>query len=42
LFTVLRWAARVELPLPAPLQQFMERMQARPAVAEALKVEGLA
>jgi glutathione S-transferase len=42
LFTVLRWAARVELPLPAPLQQFMERMQARPAVAEALKAEGLA
>lgn len=41
LFTVLRWAARVELPLPAALQQFMQRMQARPAVAEALKVEGL-
>ena len=41
LFTVLRWAARVELPLPAPLQQFMERVKARPAVAEALKVEGL-
>ena len=41
LFTILRWAARVELPLPAPLQQFMERMKARPAVAEALKVEGL-
>jgi glutathione S-transferase len=41
LFTVLRWAARVELPLPQPLQQFMERMKARPAVAEALKVEGL-
>ena len=42
LFTVLRWAERVELPLPAPLQRFMERMKARPAVAEALKVEGLA
>ena len=41
LFAVLRWAARVELPLPAPLQQFMERTKARPAVAEALKVEGL-
>jgi glutathione S-transferase len=41
LFTVLRWAARVELPLPPALQQFMQRMQARPAVAEALKVEGL-
>ena len=42
LFAVLRWAPRVELPLPQPLQQFMERMRARPAVAEALKVEGLA
>ncbi|MGZ6124604.1 MAG: glutathione transferase GstA [Myxococcales bacterium] len=41
LFTILRWSARVELPLPAALQQFMERMKARPAVAEALKVEGL-
>jgi len=41
LFTVLRWASRVELPLPPALQQFMERMLARPAVAEALKVEGL-
>jgi glutathione S-transferase len=41
LFTILRWAARVELTLPAPLQQFMERMRARPAVAEALRVEGL-
>jgi len=42
LFTVLRWSPRVELTLPQPLQQFMERMKARPAVAEALKVEGLA
>ncbi len=41
LFTVLRWAARVDLPLPPALQQFMERMKSRPAVAEALKVEGL-
>lgn len=41
LFTVLRWATRVELPLPEPVQKFMERMKARPAVAEALKVEGL-
>jgi glutathione S-transferase len=41
LFTVLRWAARVEVPLPSPLQQFMERMKARPAVAKALEVEGL-
>ena len=41
LFTVLRWAPRIELPLPPPLQQFMERMKARPAVAEALEAEGL-
>jgi glutathione S-transferase len=41
LFTVLRWAARVELPLPPALQQFMERVKARPAVAKALEVEGL-
>jgi hypothetical protein len=30
------------LPLPAALQQFMERVKARPAVAKALEVEGLA
>jgi len=41
LFTVLRWAPRVELPLPPVLQQYMERIQARPAVAKALEVEGL-
>ena len=41
LFTILRWSARVDLPLPPALQQFMERMKARPAVAEALKAEGL-
>lgn len=42
LFTVLRWAPHVELPLPAPLQAYVQRMTARPAVAQALKVEGLA
>jgi len=41
LFTVLRWAARVDLPLPPSLQRFMERVKARPAVAQALQVEGL-
>ena len=41
LFTVLRWAARVDLPLPTSLQRFMERAKARPAVAKALQVEGL-
>ncbi len=41
LFTVLRWAPRVELPLPPVLQQYMDRIKARPAVAKALEVEGL-
>jgi len=42
LFAVSRWAERSELPLPPSVQRFMERMKQRPAVAEALKVEGLA
>src|SRR3954465_4109405 len=41
LFTVLRWSARVEIQLPQPLQEFVERVKARPAVAKALEVEGL-
>lgn len=41
LFAVLRWAPRVEVELPAPLERFMARMRQREAVAEALKVEGL-
>ena len=41
LFAVLRWAPRVEVPLPPVLQQYMDRMKARPAVAKALEVEGL-
>ncbi len=41
LFTILRWSPRAEVTLPQPLQQFMERVKARPAVAEALKIEGL-
>jgi glutathione S-transferase len=41
LFAVLRWSTRIELTLPPALQQFVERMKARPAVAEALRVEGL-
>jgi hypothetical protein len=32
----------VELTLPAPLQAYVQRVSARPAVAQALKVEGLA
>jgi len=41
LFAVLRWAPRVEVPLPPVLQQYMDRVKARPAVAKALEVEGL-
>jgi glutathione S-transferase len=41
LFTVLRWSTRVEIQLPQPLQEFVERVKARPAVAKALEVEGL-
>ena len=41
LFTILRWSPRAEVTLPQPLQQYMERVKARPAVAEALKIEGL-
>src|SRR5262249_6193863 len=35
------WAARAGPPLPQPLQQFMERVKARPAVAKTLEIEGL-
>lgn len=41
LFTVLRWAPRTEIALPPALQRFVERVKARPSVAEAFKVEGL-
>jgi glutathione S-transferase len=41
LYTVLRWSPRAEVTLPQTLQQYMERVKARPAVAEALKIEGL-
>ncbi|HUJ25988.1 MAG TPA: glutathione transferase GstA [Myxococcales bacterium] len=41
LYAVLRWSVRVELSLPEPLQRFMDRMKARPAVAQALREEGL-
>ena len=43
LYTVTRWAPRVEFDLlPFPnVKAFMERMNARPKVQEALKAEGL-
>jgi glutathione S-transferase len=43
LFTVLRWSGRVKVDI-APYKNiatFMERVQARPKVQEAMKVEGL-
>jgi glutathione S-transferase len=43
LFTILRWTKRFEIDLSKwkPLQAFMDRMAARPAVQAALKAEGL-
>ena len=41
LFAVLRWSERVELALPPTLQKWFEKVKQRPAVSEALKVEGL-
>ncbi|HTO98097.1 MAG TPA: glutathione transferase GstA [Myxococcales bacterium] len=41
LYTILRWSTRAEVTLPPALQQFMDRVKARPAVAQALKEEGL-
>jgi glutathione S-transferase len=39
LFTVLRWAKAFKIELPPAIQSFQERVQARPAVAAALKAE---
>lgn len=42
LYVMLRWARMLELPAPAPLASFATRMEDRPAVQQALRVEGLA
>jgi glutathione S-transferase len=42
LYVMLRWARMKELKVPAPLQAYLERMEARPAVRLALQHEGLA
>jgi glutathione S-transferase len=42
LYVMLRWARMKELNVPAPLQAYLERMEARPAVRLALQHEGLA
>jgi glutathione S-transferase len=42
LFVMLMWAQKNNITLPPALTQFKDKMQARPAVQEALKDEGLA
>jgi glutathione S-transferase len=42
LYVMLRWAGMQKLELPAPLQAFFDRVDARPAVQQALRHEGLA
>jgi glutathione S-transferase len=41
LFTMLTWAKKNGLPLPEPLNDFFQRVKARPAVKLALEHEGL-
>jgi len=41
LFVVLRWAGRLGLPLPEHLDAYYQRMTQLPAVADALKDEGI-
>jgi glutathione S-transferase len=42
LYVMLRWAGMVGLDVPEPLAAFAERVEARPAVRQALRHEGLA
>ncbi|ESY65219.1 MULTISPECIES: glutathione binding-like protein [Mesorhizobium] len=42
LFVMLLWAARFQVPVPAPLEALRARIAARPAVRIAMKREGLA
>lgn len=42
LYVMLRWTRMLELPAPARLAAFAERMEERPAVQRALRDEGLA
>jgi glutathione S-transferase len=41
LFVTLRWAQKFEVPLPANVKVYFNRVAARPNVQEALKVQGL-
>jgi glutathione S-transferase len=42
LYVMLRWARMQGLDVPEPLPAFIERIEARPAVRQALQHEGLA
>lgn len=42
LYVMLRWAKRLGVEFPAPLETYYERMEARPAVKAVLEEEGLA
>jgi glutathione S-transferase len=42
LYVMLRWAGMKKLDLPEPLPAYFDRVQARPAVQQALRHEGLA
>jgi glutathione S-transferase len=42
LYVMLRWAGMIGLAVPEPLRDFAQRVEARPAVQEALRQEGLA
>jgi glutathione S-transferase len=42
LYVMLRWARALEFDVPAPFPAYIERMEARPAVRQALQHEGLA
>lgn len=41
-YVMLRWAKRYNVELPAPLEAYCERIEARPSVKAALEEEGLA
>lgn len=41
LYAILRWARPTKVPLPAPLQAYVERVRARPAVHAAMELEGV-
>jgi glutathione S-transferase len=42
LYVMLRWAEMQSIEVPEPLAAFARRMEARPAVRQALQDEGLA